>query len=323
MLKGKLGILALGISIIAVLVAIVIYVRYSLPEYKSEGAALTATENALATPEMLFLASIDLDFFRKLESELYGKAGLPDLMPETSNNDSVLTVLQRALLQHPDSLTYVSAAGYIGKDKPLSFALVAGGNIPADEIINILKSSAQVEPHPQIKNAWYVQKQEIDTCQISKKVTVIITKERIIAMDSDDLMLLQRLQSAVPAARDLARWRDFRRARFFAAAAFIPKELPLQGQNPVVGIAAAQAKQKLSDFDEIYLGAASKSFPPGGSLALWMEARSPEIAAAPSVKSDAVHGIARHNPPSRLISRVPVACNTEPAAKKSSDLNKP
>ena len=65
MLKGKLGILALGISIIAVLTAIVIYVRYSLPEYKSEGAALTATENALATPEMLFLTSIDLDFLRK------------------------------------------------------------------------------------------------------------------------------------------------------------------------------------------------------------------------------------------------------------------
>jgi hypothetical protein len=50
---------------------------------------------------------------------------------------------------------------------------------------------------------------------------------------------------------------------------------------------------------------------------------SPEIAAAPSAKSDAVHGIIRHSPPSWLVSRVPVACNTKPAAKNRSDLNSP
>ena len=35
------------------------------------------------------------------------------------------------------------------------------------------------------------------------------------------------------------------------------------------------------------------------------------------------HGIVRHNPPSLLISRVPVACSTDPAPKNSSALNAP
>ncbi len=49
----------------------------------------------------------------------------------------------------------------------------------------------------------------------------------------------------------------------------------------------------------------------------------PETAREPSANNPAVHGIVRHNPPSRLISRVPVACSTEPAPKNNSDLNAP
>ena len=59
------------------------------------------------------------------------------------------------------------------------------------------------------------------------------------------------------------------------------------------------------------------------SLTKPLSGGSPEIAAAPSANSPAVHGIVRHSPPRRLISLVPVACSTEPAPKKSSDLNNP
>src|SRR3970282_821478 len=142
MLKGKLGILALGITTIVVLAAAGLYIRYALPEYRNANATLTDTENALATPDTLFLASIDLDFLRELESKIYGKASLPDLQPEATPNDSVMTVLQRALMQHPDSIAYISAAAYAGKDKPMSLALVAGGEIRTDEVINALESTA-------------------------------------------------------------------------------------------------------------------------------------------------------------------------------------
>ena len=49
----------------------------------------------------------------------------------------------------------------------------------------------------------------------------------------------------------------------------------------------------------------------------------PEIAAAPSANSEAVHGIFRQSPPSWLISRVPVACSTDPAPRNKRPLNRP
>lgn len=279
MSKLKLVLVTFVLSVIIVGIAVVIYKRYSLPVYKNASAALIATENALATPDTLVLASIDVDFLRKLESKLYGTAGLPDLKPDSTQNNSVYSVLQRAAMLQPDSIAYVSAAVYATKDKPASVALVAGGNIQTEAVINILKSSAQAQAHAQIENAWTVQVQDIDTCQMSKRMTVIVSRDRIIALDNDDLTLIKRLQSTAPAARDLSRWQDFRKSRFFAVAAFLPNELPQQGMDPFIGMAAQQAKQKLTDFEQIYLGAGSQAFPPGGSLALWMSARNPAIAA--------------------------------------------
>jgi len=59
------------------------------------------------------------------------------------------------------------------------------------------------------------------------------------------------------------------------------------------------------------------------SLTKPLSGGSPQMATAPSANNPAVHGIGRHKPPRRLISRVPVACNTEPAPKNNSALNKP
>jgi len=59
------------------------------------------------------------------------------------------------------------------------------------------------------------------------------------------------------------------------------------------------------------------------SLTKPLSGGSPEMAAAPRANSPAVQGIVRHSPPNWLISRVPVACKTEPAPKNNNALNKP
>ena len=59
------------------------------------------------------------------------------------------------------------------------------------------------------------------------------------------------------------------------------------------------------------------------SLTKPLSGGSPLMAAAPSANRPAVHGIARHSPPNRLISPVPVACSTDPAPRNSRPLNKP
>jgi len=279
MIKTKLGKAVIMLALIAILVAAIIYKHFLLPVYKDANAELTITENSLASTDMLMLSSIDLDFLRKLEAKLYGKATLPDLIPDTPKNNSLYSALQSALMLYPDSITYISAAAYMNKQHSLSFALVAGGRIHIDDVIKLLKSNAQAQPHAHIADAWNVQVQDVDSCQMSKIMTIIVAKDKIIALDNDNLQLLERLQKAAPAARDLTRWREFRNSRFIAAAAFLPGELPQQGIDPFVGFATQQVKQKLADFNEIYLGAGSTAFPPGGKLSLWLTTNNPAIAA--------------------------------------------
>ena len=279
MSKSKIIMLVLGMLAIVAAASAALYKLYALPTYQDAGVALTATENALATSDALLIASIDLDHIRNLEAKLSGKATLPDLKSETETGGSALSILRQAVMVRPDAIAYVSAAAYAGKDGVLTTALVAGGDIHPEEVIAALKRSAQVQPHPQLKDAWLLQSQDIDTCQLSKQWTVVLTKERVIAMDSGDLTVIERLNSAAPAARDLATWREFRKTRFIAAALFIPKEFPQQGMDPLTGRTAQLAKQNLADFNELYFGASSKSIPPGGSLTLWLSANTPQVAA--------------------------------------------
>jgi hypothetical protein len=280
--------LVLGMLLIVGVAAAALYKLYALPTYRDAGAALAATENALATPEMLAMASMDLAHIRQLEEKLSGKATLPDLKSQTESDGSALSTLRRAVMVRPDDIAYVSAAAYVGKEGGLSSVIVAGGDIHPEEVTAVLQRSGQAQPHPQLKDAWLLQAQDIDTCQLSKQWTVVLTKERVIAVDSSDLALVERLKGAAPAARDLATWREFRKTRFIAAALFIPKELPQQGMDPMTGRTAQLAQQNLAGFNELYLGAASKSIPPGGSLSLWLAANDAQLAAskAASWKAD-------------------------------------
>lgn len=280
--------LVLGMLAIVAAAAAALYKLYALPVYQDAGASLAATENALAVPDALALASIDLDYIRNLETKLSGKATLPDLPSQAKSDGSALSILRQAVMVRPDDIAYLSAAAYVGKEGGLSSVIVAGGDIHPDEVAAVLKRSGQAQPHPQLKDAWLLQAQDIDTCQLSKQWTVILGKERVVAVDSGDLSVIERLNSAAPAARDLTTWREFRKTRFIAAALFIPKELPQQGMDPMAGHTAQLAKQNLADFNALYFGAASKSIPPGGSLTLWLAANDPQVAAgkAASWKAD-------------------------------------
>lgn len=279
MSRSKIAMLVLGVLAIAAAASAALYKLYALPPYQEAGAALAATENALAVPDVLIFASIDLDYIRSLETKLSGKATLPDLKADMETGGSALSVLRQAMMVRPDAVAYVSAVAYVGKDGALSTAIVAGGDIHPEEVVAVLQRSAQAQPHPQLKDAWLLQSQDIDTCRLSKQWTVVVGKERIVAVDNGDLTIIERLNSAAPAARDLSTWREFRKSRFIAAALFIPKELPQQGMDPMAGHAAKLAKQNLTDFNELYFGASSQSIPPGGSLSLWMSANDPQIAA--------------------------------------------
>lgn len=279
MTKSRMVVVVLGILAITASAATVIYKLYALPTYEQEASAeLMATENALATAELVAISSIDLDHIRKLEEKIGGKSVLPDLKNGNNTGGSVLSILGRAVMAHPEDVAYASAAVYIRKEGGVSSIIVAGGRFQYDEVVKVMKASGQAQPHPQLKNTWLLQAQNIDTCQMSKQWTVSVTENRVIASDGNTV-LMERLEQPAPAVRDITKWREFRQSRFIAAAVFMPKELPQQGIDPMLGQAAQLSRQGLVGFNEIYIGAASRSFPPGGSLTLWLSAESSQIAA--------------------------------------------
>src|SRR5512146_3254691 len=93
MSKSKLVMLALGMLVVVAGASAALYKLYALPTYQDAGAALTATENALASPDVLLIASIDLDYIRNLEAKLNGKARLPDLPSQTTESGSRISIL--------------------------------------------------------------------------------------------------------------------------------------------------------------------------------------------------------------------------------------
>jgi len=275
--KTKLGWLALGAALLAV-GAVFLYKRYALPQYVGASNVLIATENALATPETLFLGSVDLEYIKTFSTKLQGRPALPDLATAESAPGSVLDTLGRLVQAHSGALSYFSAAVYLTKDGAFSTALVAGGDIRVEEIIKALQDNPQAKPAPNLANAWIVQVEDPDNCRLSKEWTVVFSKNRIVAVDGRETGLIERLQSDTPAARNLDRWREFRKDRFAAAALFPPEALP-QGLGPLVQGPAETIKLGLNEFDGAYLGASARAFPPSGKIALWLSARSPAVAA--------------------------------------------
>lgn len=256
------------------------YRRWVVPAYAGADQSLISTEETLATPDMLFLASFDIEYLRSLDVKLNGTPRLPDLVSPADNNEpaSVFQQLRRSLVKQYDVLQYVTIAAYLSKESGPSLILVSGGKLRQEDALAFLKNYPAAKQAPGLPNAWIVQSEDPDTCALSKEWTIVIDNNRIIASNTPDTGVLERLREGSGAARDLTRWREFRKVRFAAAALFLPDSLSNQGIDPLTHAIASTAQKQLIDFDALYLGASAIPFPPKGDFAFWLSAGSSAVA---------------------------------------------
>ncbi len=255
------------------------YRHGSFEAYAGPDQSLRATEDALATQDMVFLISLDIDYLRALDAKLYGTPRIPDLIkPENRAPKSVFEQISRPLMKQYDAVKYITMAAYLTKDSSPAIALVSGGNFRKEEILASLKNNPDAKPAPGLPDAWTVQVQDPDTCELSKEWTIVIDNDRVIATTARDAGIVDRVRKNAPAARDLGRWLEFRKDRFAAAGLFLPDTLRNSGIDPATQALASAARNELTDFDALYLGVSTISFPVKGRISLWLSGKSAAIA---------------------------------------------
>jgi hypothetical protein len=257
------------------------YKRWGIPSYAGPDHAMIAAEESLATPDVLLLASFDMEYLRTLDLKLNGTPSLPDLVaPNTVPDEepSTLDQIRRSLMSDYADLQYVAMAVFLTKEHGPSIVIVSGGKRQQDKALSFLKNNPNAKPAPNLQNAWIVQGEDSKTCKPSKEWTIVLDDNRIIATDAQDAGLIERVRSNSPAARDLTRWREFRKGRFASVALFLPESLPNEGIDPMARSIAENAQKKLSDFDAFYLGAAAKAFPPMAEISAWISTKSAALA---------------------------------------------
>lgn len=262
-----------------VLGGFIAYRHWSIEAYAGPDQSLRATEEALATQDMVFLISLDVEYLRALDAKLYGTPHIPDLITsEEREPKSVFDQISRSLLKQYDAVQYVTLAAYLTKDNGPAIALVSGGHLRQEEALAFLKNYPDAKPAPGLPNAWIVQVQDPDTCALSREWTIVIDNDRVITTTVRDAGIIDRVRNNAPAARDLGRWLEFRKDRFAAAGLFMPDSLQNSGMDPMTQTLASTARNELADFDALYLGASTLTFPVKGQLSLWLSGKSAVIA---------------------------------------------
>jgi hypothetical protein len=264
----------------AVLVALtaVAFWRFAPPAYGGAAASTTATEEALATPDTLVLASVDFDYLDRIRDRYFGKASASDLPAAPEEPNSTVDALHK-VVERAGKVSHLSFALYRTETNALGTILVLDGTFAPERLAAALGEFTRSTPSATAANTWSVQYEDPDSCKLSESWTIQATRERIVAIAGGDESMLSRLRDNARSSRDLSRWREFRAKRFAAAVVFLPDKLPENRIDPLLAMGAQVAKDSLKDFRSIYLGASMHSLLPNGELALWLVASNPQVAA--------------------------------------------
>lgn len=254
------------------------YHHWAAPAYAGPDQSLITTEKALATPEMVLLASLDTEYLRVLDVKLNGTPRLPDLVAPGAKSSSVLQDVQETLLKQYDVLNYAAMAVYLTKENGPEIVVVSGGNLRQDQALSFLQKYPRARPAPGLQNAWIVQNEDPETCALSKEWTIVIDNNRVIATDSRDTRIIERLKASAEASRDVTRWHEFRKDRFAAAVFYVPESVPSVETEPLTHALASKAQAGLADFNAVYLGASEVTFPAKSNITLWLSAKGSAIA---------------------------------------------
>jgi hypothetical protein len=230
-----------------------------------------ASEQALAAPGLLALASADIAHLFDLDRKFRGE---PEntLPSDTETDDSVLASLLHAGIAPRRSLSHVLGGLFLTEDGDLATAVIMHGRFSVEVLTNFIVSHYTAEALDQHGfKTWVFYKDNKDYCEPAKQWVIALEPDRVILADpAIASTLFQRLSEKTAAALDLDWWRYFRQSHLAGAVLFVPGEETGAIKNPLLKAQIESASTRLNDFDSLYLGAKVKPLPPALNLTLWL-----------------------------------------------------
>ena len=249
------------------------YLYYFDFEIKPAPAQVLSTEQALAAPGLLALASADVAHMADLHRK-FGGSDEDTLPTNASEDDSSLAILLRAGLKPRESITHALGAVIVNNDGSIGTAMVMHGNFDVASLKTFIEKkfvAEEIDMHNIKVLKFY--KENLDYCEPQKHWMLSLDVNRIIIIDQAIAdTVLPRLAKNAPAARDLAWWRHFRSTRLAGAVAFIPDDNMPLAANPLARGPMEKAKSQLNNFHSVYLGSKVKALPPALNVTLWLGA---------------------------------------------------
>ena len=240
-----------------------------------------ALEHALASNELLALASFDVAQAVALEERYQGKPSEPMLANPASHEegtDAWLSRLQAAGIDPRRQLSQVVAALYVGEAGDFYQALVLYGNFDAAALSSHLRSEFKpMEKASARPGILLLQREDKDSCELSKPWAVHVSANRIVISDPDHIDgLLRRVNQPAVSERSMGRWDSYRQGKLVTLALFIPEQIPEGVAHPMLRMPAEGAKNVLQDFHTAYFAIGMRPLPAKLSLSLLLEGDDPQ-----------------------------------------------
>ncbi|MGD2140561.1 MAG: hypothetical protein PVH25_09210 [Burkholderiales bacterium] len=249
MFKGLLGVA------VAVFLAVTGYEAWDYYTSVDHPQALLTTEAALATQELVALASVSIEHAVRLEAAF---VGIPDTAGAAAQGlleGTPFARLQSAGIDPRRDLRHMVFALYLGDDEDPGYALAVLGNFDETRVLTGLSGEYEVSPAPSGQpRVWQIRKQNIDSCEWSRPWYLFVSGGLIVAADPERMpALLRRFGDRATAQRDLERWREFRADQLGSLALFVPENAPKTG-NRFIQQPVSKAYGMLDAFSEVYFG---------------------------------------------------------------------
>jgi len=275
--------LVLGLAVLAgvLFVAWKGYLLYFDFEIKPAPPEVTASENALVSPELIALASADVAHMVDLDSKFRGKQ--EDLLPPDAEEDpSVLADLIRAGVNPRKSISHALAGLYLTEKGDMANAIVLHGQFAAERIASFIEARYVTEQLllSGVKVLKFY-KEDKNYCEPPGHWVIALEPTRIVLMDPAIAeTLMARMQTGAAAAQDLGWWHHFRSSHLAGGVLFIPHDRGTSIANPLLRAPVQTTNKELSDFHSLYLGAKVRPLPPALNLTLWMATVNDDAASA-------------------------------------------
>jgi hypothetical protein len=241
-------------------------------------AQTVAAEAALATPDLVLLAAVNVRQVVFLERWLLGAPVMHASTKRPPRNVDERTLLEHLIAAHVDprrDVDHVLYGLYPVTDQGVRHALVIVGQFDPTAIERYLAGELGGVARPVAGHTAY-EIRRIDPDRCDAATTWMITADARWILISDPAghdALVPRLTQTPPADEaELAWWRALAHSDLLSIGMWRPKDADKSVSGPLLKTSAQALRAQADDIEHVYLGLGAKTVPPSGRLRLVLDA---------------------------------------------------